>query len=637
MQYQIGSWQVNPDMGVLCNEDKEPHLTPHEMDVLVFLATRPNEVVSIEEILQAVWPDTVTGDYTVYNTISNLRKVLNEDSGEVNYIDTIPKKGYRLVASVTHLPQSSAEDESNDLGISGDRDDRKSSLKKVALTLAIVLLIVAELVSVETIVDDTMDTAIVDQRAASDLPPANSIAVLPLLNSSPDPNNAYFAAGVHEEILNKLAKIRDLQLTSRTTVLLYQDSDMSAPDIARELNVSNIMEGSVRFADNQVRITIQLIRASDDVHIWSETYQSEYEDIFDIQADVAVQIVKAMQATISPDELASVNQPVSNSFEAYTLYLESRYQLFDRLKDDHDGQISKLERAVELDPLFARGFAELAERNRYKSQFVLAEERSELLGKAIFYANRAIELDPTFGDGYSVLAQVSFQRKQWNEWQHYIRKSVELPDVDGTAARILAEHLSVLQYYQESYQWFDVAISKNPSNLVTRHIAIIARIDGRDYETALSMIEEFRTSGADENAYQILRAYTLNQLDRKSESFAARNKLTKNPLEAIAALGLKTSFGYLDYLRCQSDEYGSVRIELEELPFTMAAGVRILSCAAGAGDLDTFFATFQAISNLGLITGTGPNSPMFDSARKDPRLPAADHPELSYIPLPKSR
>ena len=138
------------------------------------------------------------------------------------------------------------------------------------------------------------EESLIAPQLESFLPDVNmSIAVLPLENLSPDPSNAYFAAGIHEELLNRIFKIGDIRVISRTTVLRYHNTDLTLNEIARELNVASIMEGSVRFANDRVRITIQLIRARDDAHLWSETYDFPLDDIFSIESDVALNVANA--------------------------------------------------------------------------------------------------------------------------------------------------------------------------------------------------------------------------------------------------------------------------------------------------------------------------------------------------------
>lgn len=418
-----------------------------------------------------------------------------------------------------------------------------------------------------------------------------AIAVLPLENLSPDPSNAYFAAGVHEEILNRIFKIGEIRVTSRTTVLRYQDSDLTLREIARELDVAAIMEGSVRFANDRVRITIQLIRARDDAHLWSETYDFPLDDIFSIESDVAFNVAEAMEATLLPSEIASIERQPTESTEAYTLYLQYRYQLEQengRSTLDPDGWIEvgirKLTEAIALDPLFARGHAELGYVYWVKGQISPLAELVEHYDLALENVERALELDPTLSTAYETIGRVSFDRFQWREWEENAQKSIELNDIDGRASFSFAMSLTNVGRYEEAYEQYELAMSKSPFQAYYREAAIASRIWGKDYESALRMTDQYLAVGGDRNAYHTFRAYTLNRLGRLEESRAEFEQITSDPM----AVAMWVIPGYYDYLRCEQGELELVEAELSTLP-AAARELRLQHCAAGIDDMDMIF------------------------------------------------
>ncbi|MEE8094384.1 MAG: adenylyl cyclase, partial [Gammaproteobacteria bacterium] len=174
----------------------------------------------------------------------------------------------------------------------------------------------------EAVVDEAVDTSPVVVEERRDVLP-NSIAVLPLESISPDPSDAYFAVGIHEEILRQLAKIRDLNVIARTSVLGYPASGKSILEIADELNVEMVMEGSVRIAGDDVRVTVQLIDGATNTHLWTEVYPGTLSDIFAIQADIATRIAMALEAELLPSERESIQRQATNSTEAYGFYLRA--------------------------------------------------------------------------------------------------------------------------------------------------------------------------------------------------------------------------------------------------------------------------------------------------------------------------
>ena len=446
------------------------------------------------------------------------------------------------------------------------------------------------------------DEGLISPQLESALPIVNmSLAVLPLDNLSPDPDNAFFAAGIHEEILNHIIKIGDIRVISRTTMMRYQNSDLSLSDIARELNVGAVMEGSVRFADNRVRITTQLIRARDDAHLWSESYEFELDDIFAIQSDVALNVADAMQATLLPAEIAKIERQPTESTDAYTLYLQYRYQLEQENAGStlaEDGWIemglARLKQAVELDPQFAEGYAELGFVSWIKGQISPLEELNALYDQAVINAQKEIELNPELATPYEILGRVAFDRFQWDDWEYNARRATQLNDIDGRAAVSFAMTLTNVGRYEEAWEHYTVAMSKSPYQAYYREAAIASRIWGGDYQTAFDMTDQYLAVGGDRNAYHAFRAYALNRLGRMEESMAEYEQITSSQMAA----SMWVVPGYYDYLRCQQGASAEVLSELELLP-AAARELRLQHCAAGMNDTEMIYASILSSIEVG--------------------------------------
>lgn len=250
----------------------------------------------------------------------------------------------------------------------------------------------------------------------------NSVAVLPFTNMSPDPDNAYFAAGIHEEILNYLARLNSLNVIARTSMLQYTDTTMPIPEIAAELNVETVMEGSVRYAGDRVRVTTQLIDAATGAHLWSDAYEQDLSDIFAIQADIAMNVANALNAEFSAEEQLSIETAPTTSSEAYVLYLQVLNLIG---AGDQSSQILLLlDRALERDPDFALAhstkawvYAQLLINTSAGSAGNWAD--IEALARA--HAERARTLDPSMsgrgsrGGGDSALANIEMFAWRWPE------------------------------------------------------------------------------------------------------------------------------------------------------------------------------------------------------------------------------
>ena len=354
-----------------------------------------------------------------------------------------------------------------------------------------------------------------EQDAELTIPEDKSIAVLPLANLSPVAENAYFCDGVHDEILNQLSKISDIRVVSRAATLQYRDTSSSIRKIASALNVSQVMEGSVRYADNRVRIHTQLIEASGDTQLWSEIYESELNDIFRIQSDVALNAASAMQARMAPDEVARIEQTPTDNMEAYTLFLKAitrENQESSRITGEKDGWIESglrdLDQAIKLDPAFARGYAQLAwlqVLKRYTVAFDI-EQSEQLLASAKSNAEKALLIDPSIVYAYSVLAFVAFERHLWTDWEELENKCAALPDAKSGILLNYAERLGRLGRFDEALDVIDRSIGLDPVRAHNREYATYYSVLGRGYDAALEAAERYRHAGGDEGAYHLYRA-----------------------------------------------------------------------------------------------------------------------------------
>ncbi|MCZ6498468.1 MAG: tetratricopeptide repeat protein, partial [Gammaproteobacteria bacterium] len=260
--------------------------------------------------------------------------------------------------------------------------------------------------------------AVAEQSEQERLP--NSVAVLPFTNLSTDPEEAFFAAGIHDTVLHELAKIRALNVIGRTSVLQYADGQTPIAEIAEALNVETVLEATVQYADDQVRITAQLIDPDTGAHLWSGNYDRPFKDIFSIQSEIATRIAMALEAELSPAERASIEQAPTNSPEAWAFYLKA-LELFPGVEQagipraEEEAALAFLEQATQIDPEFALAYAHMAK---------IGWRGIEIRRAQI---DQALALDPELGFGYLVLgllhrsegnatdAQTAFERAlQWS-------------------------------------------------------------------------------------------------------------------------------------------------------------------------------------------------------------------------------
>jgi len=325
----------------------------------------------------------------------------------------------------------------------------------------------------------------------------NSVAVLPLENLSPNPDDAYFAAGIHEEILNYVAKIRDVNVIARTSVKRYQDTDKPIGEIAAELGVGTIMEGSVRYAGERVRVTAQLIDAATENHLWSESYERDIADVFAIQADIAEKIAAALAAELSSAEKENLEKLPTNSPEAYALYLRAMAILQE--KGAHIGSSvdarstaqSHLDQALVADPEFALAYVMRA--NILSStlnqdpgmQEDFADRRAELEDRARSDLQRALALNPDIGAAYDGLARIHQFNWRGNEALEAYERAVELAPSDPNILIYFATFCVMIGRNTQAIDLAQRAVELDPNSGQVQNWTFYVHEVAGDIESAL--------------------------------------------------------------------------------------------------------------------------------------------------------
>lgn len=299
------------------------------------------------------------------------------------------------------------------------------------------------------------------------------VAVLPFENLSPDPDNAYFAAGIHEETLNQLAKIHDLNVIARTSVLLYEDAKKSIPDIAAELGVASVMEGSVRYAGDRVRVTAQLIDGITNVHLWSETYDRNLDDIFGIQSDIALAIAAALRATLTDAETEAITKPPTENIEAYAEFLHAEAEINKGYSiAGYRRALQHYDQAIELDLDFALALARQSGcMMTLFTGFEIAHD-PHTPAHALQLAERALELDPLQGAAHWAKGLILSYSNDWDAALASFRRGAELSPGDATTQSGLARHLIIMGRAEEAIPVIERALRIDPLGPVHHNIAM---------------------------------------------------------------------------------------------------------------------------------------------------------------------
>jgi TolB-like protein len=427
-------------------------------------------------------------------------------------------------------------------GLKKEKDvDRSVSITHVTgrkLDFAIIAVLVVALgffASTHQWRSESVDVADMAKAVAGD---EQSIAVLPFVNMSDDPGNEYFSDGISEELLNVLVRVEGLRVASRTSSFAFKDKDVSIPSIAKELNVSHVLEGSVRKAGNTVRVTAQLVDVRTDSHLWSETYDRRLEDIFAIQDEISGQIVQALRIALgaaAQQTMASPQKPTEN-LRAYEHYLQGRYFWQRRGEDNIRRAIDRFEQATKLDPQFARAWSSLAAAHVTLPTYSAAP-REEHHSKAVSAAHKALALDDTLAEAYAVLGDMARDDRKWAEAEAHYLLAIGSEPKNATAHLWYGEHLYVVGRSRDALEETLIAYQLDPLHPGTN--ANLATIYGGfgDTSNQLKFAAAAWDLGNIGGLYELTQVHLrLGDFDRAIEFAEQYDELTDYPVSIMTLL-----------------------------------------------------------------------------------------------------
>jgi TolB-like protein/DNA-binding winged helix-turn-helix (wHTH) protein/Tfp pilus assembly protein PilF len=466
---RFGTYEVSLQSGEVRKAGLRIRVQQQPMKLLEILLERPGEVVTREELCSRVWPNENFGDFDLALNIAigKLRNALGDSAENPRFIETLPKRGYRFIADVSIVdgelrpkrPGSAsgdlteAEPADTTLVVAPTRQLWPGLRIIVAVALALSLPILAFWLFHSR---EPTPTGI------------QSLAVLPLENLSGDAAQDYFADGMTDELITDLAQISALRVISRTSVMVYKGARKPLPQIAHELNVDAVVEGTVLRSGDQVRITAQLIDASTDKHLWSQSYEGELRDTLALQKRVAGAIADQIRINLTPQEQAALKSLKVVNPEAYESYLKGRYFWNKRTSDGLKVALAYFKQAVEEDPKYTQAYSGLADTYALLGDWQYAVMTpKEAFPQAKAAAIKALELDNTLGEAHNSLAFV-LDGFDWDLDAGGIefRRAIELNPGYATAHHWYAWHLSLLGRYDEAIAEMRKAENLDPLSLI---------------------------------------------------------------------------------------------------------------------------------------------------------------------------
>ncbi|MFC1702301.1 winged helix-turn-helix domain-containing protein [Pseudomonadota bacterium] len=394
MIYEFSDLTLDLDRHLLTRGGQSIKLTKLSFKVLQALVQASPALISHDDLIDQVWgPKRVITPDNLSQRMKTLRQSLGDDPNQPIYIEGVRGEGYRLVPEVKIQPTQTS-----------GRSSRRPLSSRLLVSL-VVLALALGYIAFDKFVLDPVEVEQLAQSARqeghavarSESPDDKSIAVLPFVNMSSDEEQEYFSDGLSEELLNLLAKIPELHVAARTSSFSFKGKNLEVTEIASRLQVAHVLEGSVRMHDNQIRITAQLIQADSGFHVWSETYDRQLDNIFDIQEEIAIAVVDALKITL----LGEAPKTRKTDPVAYRLFLEGQYLKRRISRDSLDRAIEAFKQVVEIDPAYVPAWAELADTYIWGggSGELSPEERTVLADQAI---QTAISTDPDYAFAYYV-------------------------------------------------------------------------------------------------------------------------------------------------------------------------------------------------------------------------------------------
>ena len=459
---QFDGYELDVRAGELRKHGVKLRLRGQPLQVLEILLERPGEVVTREELQTRIWSGNAFGDFdhNLHNAVARIREALGDSPENPRYIETLPRRGYRYVGPIEDFqkPQLATE--------TGDQTAQPVSLiappkRKRSLVLVLCALLALGLVALSMWL-----------HANAAVPPIRSIAVLPLKNFSGDPSEEFFVDGFTDQLITDLAKIGSLRVISGTSVMQYKGAKKGLPDIARELNVDAIVEGSAIRSGQRVRITAQLIRARTDQHLWAETYDRDLGDILNLQGEVSAAIAQQVRAQLTPTQQAQLHRAHAVNPAAYDDYLRGRlYFVNEFTKPDSLNRAQRFfEEAIQKDPDFALAYAGLADTYVYLA-LAGALSRDQAYRSAKEAIAKALNLDDSIGEAYDTLGVLSWRFDwDWNAADREFNRAIALAPSYSCAHEDRAAFLAMTGRRAEA-------------------LAEIAKIDQLDYSFSAAMTE----------------------------------------------------------------------------------------------------------------------------------------------------
>ena len=610
--YEFGPFRVDVVERLLLRESAPVPLPPKAFDTLLVLVRNSGHLLTKDELLKTVWPDTFVEENNLTQYVSAIRKVLGSGSNGQQYIETVPRIGYRFVARVKEVWDEDAdllveehtqyrvlikEEEHEEEAECGDTVTRRPGLslfppaslrqRAVVFTVAASILLIS-LAAVFLIVNKGNKT----ENGEGARPAVRSIAVLPFKPLGPEGGvEEYIRIGMADALVTRLGKIEQLTVRPTSAIQKYMDLNQNPVAAGRELRVDSVLEGRIQKSEERVRVTMQLVQVQDGVSLWTEKFDAKFTDILTVQDRISDQVARVMTLRLTAREKEQLNKHGTGDSEAYQAYLKGRYFWNKRTSEGFKKAIEYFQQAIASDPSYAAAYSGLADCYNLSSEYEGFPPK-EAFPRAREAATKALELDETLAEAHVSLAYTLTNYEwDWAGAEREFKRAIELNPNYATAHQWYGEFLMAMGRFDEARAALKRAQEIDPISPIINAEQGLPFYYARHYDQA---IEQFHKALEIVPEFVPLRHYLYSAYIQKgmgeealAEAIIIRNLTGASP-EAIAAL--KEAYAESGIKGISHHEFAKFK---ERLRYTYVSPYSIAGYYARFGDKDQTFAWLE--------------------------------------------
>jgi len=482
-QFLLGEWLVNPQTLSISKNQSQIKLEPKVMDLLLLLANHPGQVVSRQTLEETLWAGTVVSYDAISKAIIKLRKALGDSSNRSEYVETIPKRGYRLIAKI----------ENSQATIANDISDKKSANNLLVSSVVTSAVLILSLILWQVSHNFSAQTPHVSSNAAQ-----LGITVVPLHNLSNNAEDDYFAAGLTSDLITDLAKVSELRIVSHKSSSQLLDDESSN----KTFEVNYELSGDVSRFENQIRINIRLEDLNKKQYLWTERYNRKLTDLFVLQDEIAKKVVRTLALKLSEQEKIRLARRYTSSITAYDLFLRAQAKQLIYSAETNQQARELYQQAIAEDQMFARAHAGLALTYALDFRHNWRSEVADPLTQATEIVHHALNLDKNLAEVHWILSYIYNIRGDFKQAYDYIQRTLEIEPSYADAYALLTGIYTYQEKYDLALEAIQTAFQLNPGG-------------GQLYFSQLAKVQYF--TGKLKAATQSLqRAYSRNPSNLKT-------------------------------------------------------------------------------------------------------------------------